>query len=114
MSRCPSRRSSPATVHAQCDILRNTPLHAPSSDANLSLLFCARARILCPPHNHDHNHNQSGYLSAATVHKLINQHVLPLTHEDFRHIIKNVMQDERQWLNYNHIMQMYNPMKVDR
>jgi hypothetical protein len=76
----------------------------------LLFFFNVRARtFLFPPLYH---HHQTGYLSAATVHKLINQHVLPLTHEDFRHVIKNVMQDERQWLNYNHIMQMYNPMKV--
>jgi Ca2+-binding EF-hand superfamily protein len=53
-----------------------------------------------------------GYLPVHTIYNIINEHVLPLSYQDFRHIMKNVMQDEKQNLSYLHMLTMYNPMRA--
>ena len=54
----------------------------------------------------------SGFLSFELMHKIINKSIMPINHEDLRHISKQLIQDANNHFSYNHLLMMYNPMKA--
>ena len=53
-----------------------------------------------------------GFLSFEVIHKLINKSVMPINHEDLRHISKQLIQDDQNRFSYNHLLMMYDPKKA--
>jgi len=56
--------------------------------------------------------DMSGYIQSKDLHVILNSNVLPISHQDFRHLIKNLMIDSEQRVSYMHLLQLYNPMKA--